>query len=578
MFETVELGRTASKDEFKRRAIELRQRLLIAQQRLRRADFPVIVVFQGVDGAGKAATANMLWEWLDPRRIAVRAYEEATQEERERPPFWRYWRDLPPSGHLGMFLSAWYSQPFVQRAYGGGRYEFQGQLDEIAWFERTLADQGALIVKFWMHLGKDAQRRRFEELAADPLEAWRVGDKEWQHLEMYDAFIEAAEHLVMRTSTGHARWHLVEGTCERYRALHVADKLLESIEHQLHTVARRRATPKQISLQAFDETQTDLQAFVVEDDPAAPAGLDPELAAAGVSEAPDDGTDDEYVGDVSVEMPATPTVLGLLDMKLKLPKDAYQADLQTLQAKLRLLARVARDRQMSTILTFEGVDAAGKGGAIRRITSALDARACQVIPIAAPTDEEKVHHYLWRFWRHLPRAGRVTVFDRSWYGRVLVERLEGFATEEEWGRAYAEINRFEQQLTDAGTILLKFWLHLTPQEQLKRFQARQDTPWKRWKLTEEDWRNRARWHEYEVAAHDMVERTSTRYAKWHLIEGNDKRFARVKVLRTVVDALSRALPDVVLPEVPPVATTIPELDNGDGGAAADAPDGAAPAE
>ena len=570
MFETVELGRTASKEEFKRRAIELRPRLLIAQQRLRRANFPVIVVFQGVDGAGKAGTANMLWEWLDPRRIAVRAYEDPTQEERDRPPFWRYWRDLPPAGQIGMFLSAWYSQPFMQKAYGGNRYEYDSRLEEIAWFERTLADNGALIVKFWMHLGKDAQKRRFEEMSADPLEAWRVGDKEWQHLEKYDSFIEAAEHLIMRTSAGHARWHLVEGTCDRYRALHVADKLLESIENQLHTVARMRAAPKQISLEAFDETQADLKAFVMDDNEIAEAsGVDPELAAAGVAEAGADVEQDEdYVGDVTIDVPPTPTVLGLLDMKSKLPKDAYNAQLQNLQAKLRLLAREARARKLSTILVFEGVDAAGKGGAIRRITSSLDARACQVIPIAAPTDEEKVHHYLWRFWRHLPRTGRVTVFDRSWYGRVLVERLEGFATEEEWGRAYGEINHFEQQLTDAGTVLLKFWLHLTPAEQLKRFHARQETPWKRWKLTDEDWRNRARWHEYEVATHDMVERTSTRYAPWHLVEGNDKKFARIKVLRTVVEALEKALPDVVMPEAssppaPPEPSVSADLPDGE---------------
>jgi polyphosphate kinase 2 (PPK2 family) len=190
---------------------------------------------------------------------------------------------------------------------------------------------------------------------------------------------------------------------------------------------------------------------------------------------------------------------------------------------------------------FEGWDAAGKGGAIRRVTAALDARDYKVIPIAAPTDEEKAHHYLWRFWRHLSKAGRVTIYDRSWYGRVLVERIEGFASTEEWMRAYSEINDFEEQLIDSGMVLGKFWVHITKEEQAARFEARAQIPWKAWKLTEEDWRNRDKWDAYESAVNDMIERTSTRKAPWTLIEGNNKHFARVKVLETVCEKLETAL-------------------------------------
>ena len=230
-----------------------------------------------------------------------------------------------------------------------------------------------------------------------------------------------------------------------------------------------------------------------------------------------------------------------MDMTLTLPKSDYKQELQTWQAKLNQLQRNALKKKLSTIMLFEGPDAAGKGGAIRRVTAALDARHVQVLPIAAPTDEERAHHYLWRFWRHLPRAGKITIYDRSWYGRVLVERIEDFASEEEWRRAYAEINDFEESLTESGIVLLKFWIHVTKDEQLRRFKEREKIPHKQWKLTEEDWRNRERWEDYEYAVNDLVEHTSTRAAPWNLIEGNDKRYARVKVIKTVCDRMEEAL-------------------------------------
>jgi polyphosphate kinase 2 (PPK2 family) len=235
------------------------------------------------------------------------------------------------------------------------------------------------------------------------------------------------------------------------------------------------------------------------------------------------------------------TLLSRLDMSLSLSKSDYKRQLKEQQARLNLLHRQALKKGTSTIVLFEGPDAAGKGGAIRRITAALDARHYQVIPIAAPTDEERAQHYLWRFWRHLSRAGRITLFDRSWYGRVLVERVEGFATEEEWRRAYAEINEFEQQLTRHGTVLLKCWIHITKEEQFKRFKERETIPHKQWKLTEEDWRNREKWDDYELAANDLVEHTSTNTAPWVIVEGNDKAYARVKVLTTLCDRLEAAL-------------------------------------
>jgi polyphosphate kinase 2 (PPK2 family) len=235
------------------------------------------------------------------------------------------------------------------------------------------------------------------------------------------------------------------------------------------------------------------------------------------------------------------TLLSSLNMDNALSKKVYKSELIKYQGILNQLHRKARERGISTLLVFEGADAAGKGGAIRRITAALDARNVQVIPIAAPTDEERVHHYLWRFWRHLSRAGRFTIFDRSWYGRVLVERVEQFAREKEWRRAYAEINDFESQLVEHNIVLVKFWVHIDKDEQLERFKAREVTPHKKWKLTDEDWRNREKWDEYELAVNDMVEHTSTRSNPWVLVEGNDKLYSRIKVLKTVCEHLGRAL-------------------------------------
>ena len=511
MFRTAELGRKVTREVYNEQATELRQNLLELQQTLRGAGFPVIVVFAGVDGAGKGETVNLLNEWMDPRWLITRAYDDPSQEEAERPEYWRYWRDLPPRGRIGFFLRAWYSRPVVDLAHGHiTPAELDDRLDRVAAFEKALADDGALIVKFWMHLGKEAQKKRLKALEKDPTLSWRVTERDWRHWNMYDAFISAAERTVMRTSTGHAPWHIVEGFDERYRGLTVGTILRDSIrQHMAHLEAERRVT-------------AELQALHVP------------LQPTEGRELPDGASAPPTLGKM-------PTVLSALDMKLVLGKQAYEQQINKYQGELNLLHREALKNGISTLVVFEGWDAAGKGGSIRRCTGALDARHFEVIPFAAPTDEERGHHYLWRFWRHLGRAGRVTFFDRSWYGRVLVERVEGFAREKEWMRAYAEINDFEEQLVEHGIVLVKYWLHITKDEQLARFNQRVEVPWKRWKLSDEDWRNREKWDQYELAVNDMIARTSTRLAPWTLVEANDKRYARIKVLKVLCERLEQAL-------------------------------------
>lgn len=463
---------------------ELRAELLTVQHELRKAKLPVIVVFAGVDGAGKHETVNVLNEWLDPRRLITRAYDDPSDEELERPRWWRYWRDLPPAGQVGLFLSSWYSEPLVDHVhYRMSETDFQTRLDDIAEFEKGLVDNGALILKFWMHLDRDAQRERFERLEQDEQHRWQLRDSDWVNWARYERFQQSAQQLMKTTHDEGRAWHLVDGFDEYHRSVTVAKAICEAVRQRI------QQPPTQVPHKYREG-----------------AGL-----------------------------------LAKLDMSQAVTKKAAKARLVELQAELASLHRQAVAQGISTTVVFEGWDAAGKGGAIRRLIHPLEAKNYRVIPIAAPDKVEAQHHYLWRFWRHLPRDGRVTIYDRSWYGRVLVERVEGFCSEADWQRAFQEINAFERALSDHGGVLCKFWLHITPEEQLARFKDREQTAYKAWKLTDEDWRNREQWDAYVQAAEEMFANCSPSSAPWTLVEANQKPFARVKVLETVCAALRKAL-------------------------------------
>jgi len=537
MFETAELGRTISKRDYKKSEPILRQELLELQVRLRKqAESQVILVFAGVDGAGKGETVNVLNEWMDPRWLITRAFDEPADVERERPEFWRYWLALPPRGRIGMILSSWYHPVVLEQVYEAiDEASLERRLERITTFESELADDGAIILKFWMHLSRDAQRERLKALEKDPLTRARVSERDWINWKKYDKFVATAERVIMRTNSGKAPWNIVEGLDPNFRSLTVGTILRDTLNRRLEEVQIEKKLKSEIRVRTQAEIAAKVDARIeakakkerANDDKATSREKDskdqPDSAAAEKEDSP------------------LVTVLTHLDMSKSLAKNDYQKALRKWQAKLHELHLKARQSGVSTILVMEGPDASGKGGAIRRLTAAMDARNCQVHGFAAPTDEEKAQHHLWRFWRHLERAGRFTIFDRSWYGRVLVERVEGFATEEEWRRAYAEINDFEAQLIEHGTVLVKIWIHITRDEQLERFRLREITPHKSWKLTEEDWRNREKWDEYELAVNDMVQYTSTSLAPWTLVEGNDKRFARIKTLETV----SKRLEDVL---------------------------------
>lgn len=489
MFELAELKHPVRKRDYEDAIPTVRTELLDLQQRLEQAGVPVICLIAGVDGAGKGDLLNVLNEWLDPRYMQTHVFGESSDEERERPAHWRYWMTLPVRGQIALYVMAWYGPPMADRLYRRiGSARLHAELVSINRLERALVDDGALVIKMWLHLSKTQQRKQLRRLEKNPETRWRVTDVDRRHLKLYGAFIAVAERTLRETSTPEAPWLILNGYDTNYRRLAVGRYLIERLSARLESA----------------------------DDQTAPVQS-------------------------HAAIPTELSLLGSLNPDARLSKKSYQELKANYQARLGRLTRRLRTEKRSSILLFEGWDAAGKGGVIRRLTPVMDARNYRVIPIAAPTDEEKAHHYLWRFWRHLPRAGKVTIYDRSWYGRVLVERVEGFARPDEWMRAYSEINDFEEDLTDHGIVLLKFWLHISKDEQLRRFEDRKNTVYKRYKITEEDYRNREKWEFYEQAVDEMVTRTSTEYAPWHLIPANNKHHARIEVFQLICDAYERAL-------------------------------------
>ena len=493
MFESAELGHAIDAERYNRELPRLRRELLETQLELVEARrFAVIIIIAGMDGAGKGDTVNVLNEWMDPRHIQTHAPGEPTETDLARPPMWRYWRALPPKGKIGIFFDAIYSEAIRDRVYDRiGNSELDQVLERGNRFEKMLVDEGALVLKFWLHLSEKRQKKRFDKLEKDSATSWRVNKDDWRNHKHYGKFRQVAERALRQTSSAEAPWTIIEGYDARYRELTLGEALLQALRQRL----------------------------AVETLPPQPAVTVPPLVP----------RIDEL------------NVLRVLDMSLDLDKKDYEEQLAQWQGKLNKLSRKKGFGELSVVAVFEGNDAAGKGGSIRRVTGALDARRYQVVQVAAPTDEESDHPYLWRFWRHLPERGRLVIFDRSWYGRVLVERVEGFCAETDWMRAYGEINDFEEQLIRNRTLVVKFWLAIDQDEQLRRFKAREEIPFKNFKITEDDWRNREKWPLYEEAVCDMVERTSTEIAPWTLVEANSKRYARVKVLKTLVERIEQAL-------------------------------------
>lgn len=490
MLEVSEVGNKVGKAEYKAAIPDLRAGLISAQYDLHEADFPVIIWIAGDDRLAANALVNRLNEWMDSRFVDTRVFGEPTEEEHQRPALWRLWRALPPKGRPAIFVGG------LMRAAGQlaegeiGEPEFSMWLRHVSQLQNILVADGALILKFFLHTPAKIQKKKLKEAEKHPELGWQVDQRDWAALDSLGPVLPIAERILRETSVSGAPWTIVESTDDRYRDLTVARTILSAITTRL-------AQPRH----------------------AAPAPAETVFGAA----------------DTQAE------VLSGIDLSQKIDRNQYRKQLAKQQGKLRKLSIEARKRGIGTVLAFEGWDAAGKGGVIRRVTAALEAGDYRVVPVAAPTAEEHRYHYLWRFWRDIPAAGKVVIFDRTWYGRVLVERLEGFASPAEWQRAYEEINDFEAQLVERGYYVAKFWLHISPEEQLARFKAREETAYKKHKITEEDYRNREKWDEYVTAVDQKILRTTTEGANWHVIPANNKWFARIATLKAINKGLARAL-------------------------------------
>jgi len=494
MLELLDLDKQIPKETYEQVYPDLETRLGACQRAARATGVPVVIVFEGWDAAGKGKIINRLVQALDPRGFKVHVIGEPTETERFYPWMWRFWNLLPAAGDIVILDHSWYRRLLHERLDNGKQEDsWREAFDDIRDFERQLTESGNVLVKFWLHIGKGEQKDRFEALESNPAMSWRVGKQEWRQNKKYEEWLAAAEEMFERTGTANAPWTLVEATHERYVRAKVLDTILTAIQGELN---RRAAAP--------------------------PPQRNPMPEPADWP-------------------PSHKTVLDRVDLSLSLSRDQYEEALDKLQERLLNLEYRLHKARLPAVVMYEGWDAAGKGGNIRRLTQGLDPRGYEVIPIAAPTAEELARHFLWRFWKHVPKAGHIAIFDRSWYGRVLVEPIEGFCTEAEWKRAYQEINEFERQLAEYGTVVVKFWLQIDRDEQLRRFHDRQNTPSKQWKITQDDWRNREKWKQYGACVVEMLERTSTTYAPWTILEADCKLYARIKALRTVADAVEKAL-------------------------------------
>ncbi|MFZ5968103.1 MAG: polyphosphate:AMP phosphotransferase [Bacillota bacterium] len=494
MLEKVDLSKRIEKDGYKEIISDLQMKLGGLQRQAKDLKIPVLILFEGWDAAGKGTLINKLILNFDPRGFKVYSILDPTEEEKLRPLLWRFWTKIPAKGRISIFDRSWYKAAAAFQMDGQSEDNLHKNLySQIKSFERQLADDDCVIMKFFLHISKEEQKKRFKDLEDCEDTAWRVTKEDWENHKKYKDYQKAFEVMMETTDASYAPWTIVEAHDRRFATIKIFTTVIDALEKKIQEIQSRNTIV-----------------------------LKPEI-------------------NLDYRIDLNSSILDKIDLSKALTKEEYEEKLKKYQKRLREIEHTLYIKRIPMMILYEGWDAAGKGGNIRRLTESLDPRGYEVIPIAAPNDLEKSHHYLWRFWNAVPKAGHIAIFDRTWYGRVLVERVEGFAGREEWKRAYKEINEMEEQLANYGTILVKFWLHIDKEEQLKRFEERQHNPYKQWKITEEDWRNREKWDAYKEAVDEMLFRTSTTYAPWTIVESNDKYYARVKALKTIIDTAEKLL-------------------------------------
>lgn len=494
MLKELDMERTMPKEEWETVLPSLKEKLGTLQQKARTLKIPTVIVFEGWGAAGKGSMISRVIGNLDPRGFSVYSISEPNCEEKRYPWMRRYWSKLPLYGEMAIFDRSWYQELSVydEKLSKNARAR---RWDEVADFERQITDDGYLLLKIFLHITKKEQKSRLKVLEEKKETRWRVTKADWKHHEQYDELGEVFEEMLARSDYDYAPWTVVPANDKRRATYQVFATLISALEK---AILEKESQLAQQTIEPAIRLSADIRPMPI-----------PLLSEVRTDCLMDDGE--------------------------------YRVKLKACQKRLFELHNRLYQKKISLILAYEGWDAAGKGGNIKRVTSSLDPRGYEVIPIAAPSAVEKNHQHLWRFWNALPRDGHIAIYDRTWYGRCLVEHVEGFCTPEQWARSFDEINHFERHLADAGAIILKFWLQIDKEEQLRRFNERQQTPAKQYKITDEDWRNRDKWDDYEEAVNVMLARTNTPWAPWVIVESNNKKYARIKALQEIISTIEAHL-------------------------------------
>lgn len=493
MLEKLDLTKKMDKEEYKEKMEVLEVRIGKLQRECKELGIPVMIAFEGYGASGKGVQIGKLIQALDPRGFEVYAVKTETEEERMHPFMWRFWTKMPANGRIAIYDSSWYRKVLVDRFdKRTKKKELPAAYDSICSFEKQLTDGGMVLIKIFLAIDKKEQKKRFRKLMDSEDTAWRVSEGDLKRNKEFEKYEQMNEEMLVRTDTDYAPWNIVEATDRRFATAKIYSIIIETLSKKIKEVQKAKESAEREPLEKTKGTLVD-------------------------------------------------NILAQADLTKTVTREEYKERIEKLQDKIEKLHGELYRRRIPVVLGFEGWDAGGKGGAVKRLTAKMDPRGFVVHPTASPNDIERAHHYLWRFWTAMPKAGHVAIFDRTWYGRVMVERIEGFCTKDEWQKAYKEINDMERDLTDAGAIVLKFWMQIDKDEQERRFKARQENPEKQWKITDEDWRNREKWDQYEVAVNEMLMKTSTTSAPWIVVEGNCKYYARIRVLESVIEAIEERL-------------------------------------
>ena len=493
MLEKLDLTKKMDKEEYKEKMEVLEVRIGKLQRECKELGIPVMIAFEGYGASGKGVQIGKLIQALDPRGFEVYAVKTETEEERMHPFMWRFWTKMPANGRIAIYDSSWYRKVLVDRFdKRTKKKELPAAYDSICSFEKQLTDGGMVLIKIFLAIDKKEQKKRFRKLMDAEDTAWRVSEGDLKRNKEFEKYEQMNEEMLVRTDTDYAPWNIVEATDRRFATAKIYSIIIETLSKKIKEVQKAKESAEREPLEKTKGTLVD-------------------------------------------------NILAQADLTKTVTREEYKERIEKLQDKIEKLHGELYRRRIPVVLGFEGWDAGGKGGAVKRLTAKMDPRGFVVHPTASPNDIERAHHYLWRFWTAMPKAGHVAIFDRTWYGRVMVERIEGFCTKDEWQRAYKEINDMERDLTNAGAIVLKFWMQIDKDEQERRFKARQENPEKQWKITDEDWRNREKWDQYEVAVNEMLMKTSTTSAPWIVVEGNCKYYARIRVLESVIEAIEERL-------------------------------------